>query len=195
MCKFPSLSLRLFPTREGRQGAGPGWPRLGTEEASIRPGFARSVQTSRLGKIYHRPDPPLIGWPADTGPMAGEKSARARHLNRMVVSAIPRLSRCVTKLWQDLSWERSAGDPRVRARPGWARTSGWPGLSRIKTAADCRLCCTHPKINQMSCCMVKRATKLLALNRAGIVLPRVCVPVCSAVASPAQPRLSSSCDQ
>lgn len=130
--KFATVSH----TRGERQGAGrgknPGWfvPRTEEAQASIRPGFARSVQTSRLGKIYHRPDPPPIGWPADTGPMGGEKSARARHLNRMVVSAIPRLSRCVTKLWQDLSWERSAGDPRARARPGQAAHPAGPGCCR-----------------------------------------------------------------
>ena len=212
MCKFPSLSLRLFPTREERQGAGrgknPGWfvPRTEEAQASIRPGFVRSVQTSRLGKIYHRPDPPLIGWPADTGPMGGEKSARARHLNRMVVSAIPRLSRCVTKLWQDLSWERSAGDPRARARPGQAAHPagrGWPRLqghnSGLKSAAYCRLVLHTSQDQSNELLHGKNGHK----TTAGIepscdcFTPclRSCLPCSGRPSHWPRARLSSSCDQ
>ena len=157
------------------------------EEASIRPGFARSVQTSRLGKIYHRLHPPLIGWPADTGPMGGEKSARARHLNRMVVSAWP--SPDFLGALQNFAKISARRDPR-----GIRETE--PGLTRPAHPAGRgpgHKCCmlqtgltAHPRINQMSRCMVKTATKLLALNSVGIVLPGVCVAVYSAVASALQ---------
>ena len=146
------------------------------------------MQTSRLGKIYHRLHPPLIGWPADTGPMGEGKSARARHLNRMVVSAWP--SPDFLGALQNFAKISARRDPR-----GIRETE--PGLTRPAHPAGRgpgHQCCMlqtgltvlHPRINQMSCCMVKTGTKLLALNSVGIVLPGVCVAVYSAVASALQ---------
>ena len=88
--------------------------------------------------------------------------------------------------------ERSAGDPRARARPGWARTSGWPGLTRDKN------CCRLQTVLHTS---QDQSNELLHGKKghktAGIEPSWDCFTsgLCSCLLCSGQPRLSSSCDQ